>query len=540
MLMGIIGPQWSTVTEEAFLETLEAWEVMICRRYEEQSGEEVTGATRCAVVMRHAPTGIRTALRTASSTIGTNFELLRKCVKDYLQTGQTYDNKGQASKDAGGAAPMDVGSLTLKGKGDHKGYKGLGKWVPKGGKKGKEPDKGKGGKKGSFSKGKFDKAKHFEGYCSYCYKWGHKKADCRAREKDRAGKGKGSVNSATLQNADAGDSPKSGVAGAVSYVVDTQGLGEISPISEPDWLRSITPSPERPAAASHSEEPVLRVTSEVKRVPRRAKDEDRAPARIAEEQSSGKRARWGDSIDSDEESEGWVAAVGDGRQHGGQDQYVMYDTGSDEHVCTEAFARAVGPLRPSLLNLRAVSGEALNILGEATMILTLMGVNGQAVQVETIFQVSRNATKNILSGGKLYKAGFLAVIKPGEKTFLWHEGSETEIPLHMRGNTFYLKLARKAEHGSTCGPQVRIVAPVAQESPQDQWENAGLEDHIEEASDEGIELPDLRGEGFGLPVMFDASSTMECLEEQGRTTGSVEESRERETQVGEEETGSPR
>ena len=56
MLMGIIGPQWSSITEESFLETLEAWEVMI-RRYGEQSGEEVTGATRCAVVMRHVEEG---------------------------------------------------------------------------------------------------------------------------------------------------------------------------------------------------------------------------------------------------------------------------------------------------------------------------------------------------------------------------------------------------------------------------------------------------------------------------------------------------
>lgn len=137
MLMGIIGPQWSNVTEEAFLETLEAWEVMI-RRYEEQSGEEVTGATRCAVVMRHAPAGIRTALRTASSTIGTNFELLRKCVKDYLQTGQAYDSRGQANRDATGSAPMDVGSLQYKGKSEQKG-KGLGKYQSKGvGKKGKD------------------------------------------------------------------------------------------------------------------------------------------------------------------------------------------------------------------------------------------------------------------------------------------------------------------------------------------------------------------------------------------------------------------
>ena len=41
MLMGIIGPQWQNVKESEFLETLDSWEVLV-RRYQDQSGEEVT------------------------------------------------------------------------------------------------------------------------------------------------------------------------------------------------------------------------------------------------------------------------------------------------------------------------------------------------------------------------------------------------------------------------------------------------------------------------------------------------------------------
>ena len=131
--------------------------------------------------------------------------------------------------------------------------------------------------------------------------------------------------------------------------------------------------------------------------------------------------------------------------------------------------------------------------------------------------MSRNATKNILSGGKLYKAGFLAVIKPDAPSLLWHERTATEIPLHLKGNTFYLQLAKEAEHSSA--GRARIVAPVAQESLRDQWENAGGDDPIEEASIEGEDLPDLRGEGFGAPVHFDASSTVREIKERLKELG---------------------
>ena len=139
-------------------------------------------------------------------------------------------------------------------------------------------------------------------------------------------------------------------------------------------------------------------------------------------------------------------------------------------------------------------------MGEAVLTLTLLGKAGRAVQVEATFQVSRN-TKNILSGGKLYKAGFLAVIKPGAESCLWHEQSETEIPLHLQGNTLYLKTVRGAGPRLESRDAGQIVAPVAGGDSAELWENAGDDDPIEDEVEPGEDLPDVRGAGYGVPLM---------------------------------------
>eukprot|EP00972_Heterocapsa_arctica_P057591 8496690-Heterocapsa_arctica.AAC.1 len=64
--------------------------------------------------------------------------------------------------------PLDYFTKGQKGKGKGKGKGKDGK----GGEKGK--GKGKDGKSGA-------PATPFQGYCGYCWNWGHKKADCRTR-----------------------------------------------------------------------------------------------------------------------------------------------------------------------------------------------------------------------------------------------------------------------------------------------------------------------------------------------------------------------
>eukprot|EP00435_Cladocopium_sp_Y103_P041392 s135_g11.t1 len=64
--------------------------------------------------MKYAPGGLRAALRTSSSMIGANYQILKKAIKDYLQSGVEFDGRGlgtEAAKraDAGRPAPVDVG-----------------------------------------------------------------------------------------------------------------------------------------------------------------------------------------------------------------------------------------------------------------------------------------------------------------------------------------------------------------------------------------------------------------------------------------------
>ena len=64
------------------------------------------------------------------------------------------------------------------------GKDGKGKSKGKGkGKDGKGRDKGKKGDKGKDQK-PISKPEQFQGYCGYCDKWGHKRADCRRRIAD--------------------------------------------------------------------------------------------------------------------------------------------------------------------------------------------------------------------------------------------------------------------------------------------------------------------------------------------------------------------
>ena len=97
MLMGIIGPAWEGAKEGDFLEQLETWEVLI-RRYEVQSREAVSDSTRIAVLMKHAPSGIRSALRMGSSQIGTNYEVAKRFIRDFLQSGKFYSSTQESQR----------------------------------------------------------------------------------------------------------------------------------------------------------------------------------------------------------------------------------------------------------------------------------------------------------------------------------------------------------------------------------------------------------------------------------------------------------
>ncbi|CAE7848057.1 RE1 [Symbiodinium necroappetens] len=156
MLMGIISPAWEKSAEATFLEDLENWEVLI-RRYQDQATDVVTSATKIAILMKYAPASLRNALRTNATNMGTDYDKVKKFIRDWLQSGVTYGSAGEI-KPAGqasdkGPAPMDVGAVGYDNKGKAKGKDGKGK-------KGKKGDKG--GKPGQPGK---SSAATFQGEC---------------------------------------------------------------------------------------------------------------------------------------------------------------------------------------------------------------------------------------------------------------------------------------------------------------------------------------------------------------------------------------
>ena len=90
---------------------------------------------------------------------------------------------------------MDVGQI--KGDKSGKGKKGKGKDGKSNGKhvKGKaKSEKGSGIEKSS---GNAQAPAQFQGFCGFCEKWGHKRADCRKRQREQGSSSTSSVKSAT-------------------------------------------------------------------------------------------------------------------------------------------------------------------------------------------------------------------------------------------------------------------------------------------------------------------------------------------------------
>ena len=165
--------------------TLERWKEQI-RRYErrkDDSGQsrKLDADIKLSALEMMVPTDIENHL-TLNKYRLKNFDEALKEVAYILEarTGSRLKEPSVRSPGAShgsGAQPMDVDAL---------GYKGGGK---QGGRKGKEGGKQGGGKQGG---GKAQAPAKFDGECNFCHKYGHKSADCYAKQKEQAkGKGRG-------------------------------------------------------------------------------------------------------------------------------------------------------------------------------------------------------------------------------------------------------------------------------------------------------------------------------------------------------------
>lgn len=107
--------------------------------------------------------------------------------------------------------------------------------------------------------------------------------------------------------------------------------------------------------------------------------------------------------------------------------------------------------------------------------------------METVFQVSKDTQKNILSSGKMFKNGFKAIIDPDGASYLTHYSVEESIPLYMSGNSFYLRLLAVKTVPMTTKVPKAIVAPVTGTGEAEDWEypEGKSEDETEEVPEAG-------------------------------------------------------
>ena len=199
---------------------IEDWEKAV-RQHENRRKKEIDEELKSSVIIEMCPKLIKTHLQLNARTLK-DYTSIRAEIMSYLETRR--DNVASSTTAAGN--DMDVDAFSKGGKGKGKGGKGDRLDGGKGGKSGlvcwtcgksghvaadcRSGAKGKDAK-GKDSKGKDAKGKSkgkdngkggkgtqkFQGYCSKCWKWGHKQAECRS---DGGKKGVNSIEEETPQD----------------------------------------------------------------------------------------------------------------------------------------------------------------------------------------------------------------------------------------------------------------------------------------------------------------------------------------------------
>ena len=211
-----------------FLTSLIEWEIKVAA-YEVASGDKISEAVRVATIMDHAPESVKSMLRLSPLEQRRSVDALKLWIRE-----SSYATPGLFQ----GSMPMQVGAV----KDGSKGEKGKGKHTrDKGKRKGKRKDKNKHkGNDGDRSKERDEwnsgqRQAKFQGYCSHCSKWGHKRAECRAR---LAQQKSGSVSGVREPEGEAED-----VMAAQWSDVDTEDVE----MDSPSWCFAAMNSPRGPA-----------------------------------------------------------------------------------------------------------------------------------------------------------------------------------------------------------------------------------------------------------------------------------------------------
>jgi hypothetical protein len=154
MLRSVLKPKQRKSGSD-FRVALTSWDTLVLE-YERCSKEKLSDHLKIAIILEHAPPRIAESLRLSGADVRENYPALRDALRHLYESTREYSAQPDFSHTVGDD-PMDVSAAT----------------------------KGKGKEKGKSKNVKFD------GECTYCGKYGHRKADCRKRIADEGPKGGG-------------------------------------------------------------------------------------------------------------------------------------------------------------------------------------------------------------------------------------------------------------------------------------------------------------------------------------------------------------
>ena len=171
------------------------------------------------------------------------------------------------------------------------------------------------------------------------------------------------------------------------------------------------------------------------------------------------------------------------REH---EKFVLWDSGSDEHLCRPSFGGDKYNASSSA-QLPGISGQSLGELKVKRVNYKIVGENGNRLNVVTDFKVSEMASKDVLSAGKMSRNGFVADMRNKFKPLLTHPDLEFRIPLYLYCNSYYI-LIENDEAIPMNYVSKATVAPVVEQGAQYDWEYAGINE--EEEAMEASPLPE--------------------------------------------------
>ena len=87
-----------------------------------------------------------------------------------------------------------------------------------------------------------------------------------------------------------------------------------------------------------------------------------------------------------------------------------------------------------------ISGQCLGRLGRKEVNYKIIGEGHNYLNAVTEFKVSGQASKDVLSAGKMSRNGFAADMRNPMKPFLTHPKLDFKICLYLHCNSYYLKV----------------------------------------------------------------------------------------------------